>query len=276
MKGPLIGVWARPIRCGDRASQRVVAGGRVAATSAKNAWAVGYTEDGFTFIVHWDGTAWRRVPSPSPGRGAVLTGVTATSARNAWAVGITGGGKILILRWNGTAWTRAPAPDLPAGSTLNRVTATSASNAWAVGYTASITPLILRWNGTGWKRVPSPKITGHLYGITAIPRGGAWAAGLTGLPGAAAGPALRAWAPGMDAGPVTAKPEPLILRWNGRAWKRAPSPAPVAGAALIGLTSTSATSAWAVGGTGNLFGSGARALVLHWNGHAWKPQKVIR
>lgn len=248
----------------------------VAATSVKNAWAVGFTEGGFTLIVHWDGTAWRRVPSPSPGRGALLAGVTATSARTAWAVGTTGGRKILILRWNGTAWTRAPAPDLPAGSTLERVTATSASNAWAVGYTASITPLILRWNGSRWKRVPSPKITGQLYGITATPGGGTWAAGLTGRQGTAAAPALRAGAPGMDAGPVTGKPEPLILRWNGRTWKRAPSPAPFGGAALIGATSTSATSAWAVGGTGDLFGSGARALVLHWNGHAWKAQRVTR
>jgi len=65
----------------------------VAATSASNAWAVGFYDNGVgtpyrTLIVHWNGTAWKRVPSPNPSRFAdVLNGVAATSARNAWAVG---------------------------------------------------------------------------------------------------------------------------------------------------------------------------------------------
>ena len=36
----------------------------VAATSARNVWAVGGTNGGKTLIVHWNGSAWRRVPSP--------------------------------------------------------------------------------------------------------------------------------------------------------------------------------------------------------------------
>jgi hypothetical protein len=58
----------------------------------------------FSSVVHWDGTAWRRVPSPSPGTFASLSGVAATSATNAWAVGGADAGKTLILHWNGTAW----------------------------------------------------------------------------------------------------------------------------------------------------------------------------
>jgi len=251
--------------------------GGVAATSATNAWAVGATDDGHTFIVHWNGSKWQRVPSPGSGTGAFLSGVAATSAGNAWAVGATGGNKILIVRWNGTAWKRVPTPGLPTGGNLERVTATSATSAWAVGYTASIQPLILRWNGITWRRVPAPRITGQLYGITALPGGGAWATGLTGREGSAAAPTPHAWAPGPYADAAPAKPTPLILRWNGRTWKRVASPEPPAGGALIGLTSTSASNAWAVGGAGsNLFGSTVTALVLHWNGHAWKPQKVTR
>jgi len=95
----------------------------VAATSAGHAWAVGYTftrrgNPGKTVIVRWNGTAWRRVPSPSPGTNASLSGVAATSSSNAWAVGYTAtstGSKTLILRWNGSVWKRVPSPVLQSG-----------------------------------------------------------------------------------------------------------------------------------------------------------------
>jgi hypothetical protein len=35
----------------------------------------------------WNGSAWKQVPSPSPGRASSLTSVAATSASNVWAVG---------------------------------------------------------------------------------------------------------------------------------------------------------------------------------------------
>src|SRR5260221_7651027 len=103
----------------------------VTATSARNAWAVGNTGPVLAaaasprnvwaadvtgghqvikpkaLILHWNGKAWTRVPSPSPAGGALLLGVTATSARNAWAVGGNSGfggkEKALVLRWNRTA-----------------------------------------------------------------------------------------------------------------------------------------------------------------------------
>jgi hypothetical protein len=80
----------------------------VAATSAGNAWAVGGANSGKTLIVHWNGTAWSRVPSPSLSGFASLSGVAATSATNAWAVGsgIVGtSGKTLItgMKMSGVA-----------------------------------------------------------------------------------------------------------------------------------------------------------------------------
>jgi hypothetical protein len=76
----------------------------VAAFSAGSAWAVGNYPKGpalvsQTLILRWNGTSWKRVPSPTPAGGAFLLGVAAVSARSAWAVG---GG--LILRWNGATW----------------------------------------------------------------------------------------------------------------------------------------------------------------------------
>src|SRR5262245_38311142 len=57
----------------------------VAATSARDAWAVGVAGGG-DLIVHWNGTAWKPVPSPDRA-GSALFGVSAVSARCAWAVG---------------------------------------------------------------------------------------------------------------------------------------------------------------------------------------------
>jgi hypothetical protein len=62
----------------------------VAATAAKNAWAVGYFARGTgqsTLILHWNGTRWAHVRSPDLGITNGLFGVAASSASNAWAVG---------------------------------------------------------------------------------------------------------------------------------------------------------------------------------------------
>ncbi len=59
----------------------------VAATSARNAVAVGATSHGQPLFVRWTGAAWIRVPGPRLPRGSDLISVAATSARNAWAVG---------------------------------------------------------------------------------------------------------------------------------------------------------------------------------------------
>ena len=104
----------------------------LAVTSTSNAWAVGTSSTAtadHTLILHWNGTSWKQVASPSPTADNGLFGVAATSASNAWAVGFTGT-STLILAWNGNKWARVPSP---AGDQLNSVVGTSASNAWAVG-----------------------------------------------------------------------------------------------------------------------------------------------
>jgi len=276
----------------------------VAATSARSAWAVGFTGSNLsphTLIVRWNGKLWKRVPSPSPA-GSVLSGVAATSAGSAWAVGSTGSGKTLILRWNGTTWKRVPSPSPGAGAGLSGVAATSAGSAWAVGFTGS-KALILRWNGTAWKRVPSPspRPSAVLSAVAATSAGRAWAVGGTGIitkplivrwngtvwkrvsspspasserffRGVAAVSARRAWAVGCSTcATASGFNKPLIEQWNGTAWKPVPSPSRTGGI-LSGVAATSARSAWAVGGTERGVGSGTRirTLILRWNGTTWK------
>jgi hypothetical protein len=229
----------------------------MAAISAGDAWAVGYTGMGTltcrrcaTLILHWNGTTWKRVPSPNPSAGSQLDGVAATSAGNAWAVGYTGMGTLtcrrcttLILHWTGKAWTRVPSPNPPGGGTITGVAATSARSAWAVGYSQGGT-LILRWNGKAWTRVPSPTpTTGILECVAAASAHSAWAAGAT-ISGNA-----------------------LILHWTGTAWEqvRTPNPTPGHGENLTGVAATSARNAWVAG----YAGGGGQALIAHWNGVSW-------
>jgi len=156
----------------------------VAATSASNAWAAGFTgssASATTMIVRWNGTAWTRVPTPTPAGGGYLNGVTATSATSAWAVGLTySTAKTLILRWNGSKWTQVPSPSPPGHPALAGVAATSASNAWAVGSTIAFRTLTERWNRSKWTQVPSPSAGGGvLHGVAATSASSVWAIGRT-------------------------------------------------------------------------------------------------
>ena len=178
---------ARPSLSGRTAQSAIICCvSAVAATSVRNAWAVGGGSR--TVILHWNGTAWKRVPSPSLAGG--LGGVAVISAGDAWAVGYTGMGPLtcrrcttLILHWNGTTWKRVPSPE-PTAGILEGVAAASAHSAWAVGNTGGGNTLILYWTGTAWEQVHSPNPTpGHgenLTGVAATSARNAWVVGYAG------------------------------------------------------------------------------------------------
>jgi hypothetical protein len=219
----------------------------VRAVSATDAWAVGHIAgsgpSSRTLILHWNGTAWARVLSPSPGSSDDLAGVAATSGSDAWAVGHATL-QPLILHWNGTAWARATVPASIAGS-LAGVSATSASSAWAVGRSSTGSgnqTLALRWNGRRWIHAtsPSPGIVSQLFGVAATSPGNAWAVG-------------------VDTTQTT--DQALILHWSGGTWSAVPGPGPDGGT-LFAVAATSASNAWAVG---TLFISPApgQALAVH-------------
>jgi hypothetical protein len=162
----------------------------VAATGPDDAWAVGdiNSNTGKTFILHWNGTKWSRVSSPSFQTNDVLTAVGASSRSNVWAVGrkITGAdSKTLTLHWDGKSWRRVPSPNetgvIPQ-NTLSAVAVVSPTSAWAVGaYEGGHTALILRWNGAKWIHQPDPlpesQFRSDLAGVANGPGGSAWAVG---------------------------------------------------------------------------------------------------
>jgi hypothetical protein len=213
----------------------------VAATSAANAWAVGYIAAGPPLILHWNGTRWERSRLPRHAAGAVNS-VAATTATNAWAIDTSSHGNSQIWHWNGRRWSRATTPTI-AGQTyaLAGVAATSATNAWAVGVTSiSGSTVILHWNGARWRRTPSPSPPApggdFLSAVSASSADDAWAVGSIvpnkflaehwdgnswqvvpipgcgSLSGVSVLPSGRAWAVGS----------PPILRWNGTAWHSVP------------------------------------------------------
>ena len=240
----------------------------VSVTPAGNAWAYGLIDAGLRdtsdteLILRWNGTAWVQVPTPGAGPGhSWIYSVAAVSAHSAWAVGYANNAAnilgTLIMRWNGSTWTRVPSPSPEEDTLLTGVAAASADSAWAVGYSRDNTTsrglVFMHWNGSTWTTAPSPSLVYNvsvLAGVTVTPGGTAWAFGWTD-PDASSGTS-------NGSGERT-----LILRWNGTAWTRVPSPSPGPSARIGGVTALSSGDAWATGTVGG------KTLVLRWNGQRW-------
>jgi hypothetical protein len=256
----------------------------VSASSADEAWAVGFT-DRFdtlatsTLAVHWDGVAWTVVPTPATSGSAPanLAGVVSFSPTSAWAVGRTSlstGNTSLIVHWNGTAWSTVPSPNptVPPGTTvasatLTSISAVSPNDIWAVGsFTVSggfsrfqNFTLVEHFDGKFWSVVPSPTDpkagtnNGVLNGVVAVGANDVWAVGdtfdtRTGLPDTT-----------------------LVEHWDGTAWAGVPRPSVLTEDTLTGVTAVSPTDVWAVGQAVDRTGTNpvTKPLTLHWDGASW-------
>lgn len=189
----------------------------ISAVAADDIWAVGrYEPDATsqydTLTLHWDGTSWTQVSSPSPGgaRRSELAAVSANSATDVWAVGDydhTPQASSLVEHWDGSSWTKVASPNKGAYyNPLYGVTALSATDAWAVGAsfdssTSIPRPFNVHWNGVTWKRVPSSGPQGwfgsRLFGVAGSGGSDVWAVG---------------------AGSPQHFLDPLIQHWDGSSW----------------------------------------------------------
>ncbi len=154
----------------------------VSGSSATNVWVVGGSL-GRTLAEHWNGSSWRRLPTPNPGRhGDRLLSVVAITPNDAWAVGEFGqqGRGELLLHWNGTGWHRRLLPTGARKASFADVAATSPSDVWAVGQSRRLRARIVHYDGSGWSIVPdaSPVTGVHaLAGVAATSTSNAWAVG---------------------------------------------------------------------------------------------------
>lgn len=230
----------------------------VAATSARNVWAVGLQQG--SLIMHWSGSRteryrWRVSSTKLPG---FLSAVAATSAGNAWAVGGTDwfSPQTLAAHWNGKTWTQVSAPTPTGTAYFQGIAATSASNAWAVGVIGdgpaidgSVDPLIEHWNGQAWSQADYPEPAGgYLTAVAAISADDVWAVGHIG------------------SGPLT---QTLIEHWNGQQWALVPSNAPGDLGTLGGVAGSGPDDVWTVGYDQSGPGGDYESLILHWNGQQW-------
>jgi len=165
----------------------------VSALGGSDAWATGYANKSGTvdrtLVMHWDGSTWSMVPSPScGGTHDYLLGVAAVAMDDAWAAGFCDVGTVestLIERWDGSSWTRVPsAPGEPSPSRLQGVAAAGGST-WVVGdgQPGGVPPqrtLTEQWDGSSWSIAPSPNVgtwNNFLEGVAVIDSGEAWAVG---------------------------------------------------------------------------------------------------
>ncbi len=235
----------------------------IAATSARDVWAVGTSAANKPLILHWNGVAWRRMPGLGRTEGN-LFGVAAVSACDVWAVGDNGDGNgnpfntTLIVHWNGRTWRRVPSPSPgPGGVTLWAVAGATARDVWAVGAGGKTGILIEHWNGRAWRQVQAPgPASSALFSLTVASARDVWAVGTARFDGPLVGT--------------------LVEHWNGTAWRRVPSPSPPLYCAddvnfLSGVAVTSAREAWAVGTDGSMC---AQSYFERWNGTTWKIAHV--
>jgi hypothetical protein len=245
----------------------------VDAPAADDAWAVGNrwlsTGGVNTLVEHWDGSAWRVVPSPNPNPGSInqLLDVKAIPSRpdTVWAVGsyddpATSFGELtLTMRRTRGRWRTVPSPNVTSDNHLEAVAATGPNDAWAVGWGSTspfggtAVPITLHWDGTRWSNISVPDPAQMmLFGVHAVTPDDVWAVGHT-YPG---GPH---WVP-------------VILHWDGNAWTRATIPAFEQGGQLRDIVSLSPTNVVAVGFAGE--GTNSATLVLRWNGTSWVREET--
>ena len=228
----------------------------VGGIAANDVWAVGHSDrldavGSRTLIIHWNGSRWAKMASPSlgdTGHVNVLSGLAAISADDAWAVGWvsgTGPGSInraLTLHWDGAAWTSV---NNQCGPFLREVFALSSSNVWAVGGNSTC-----QWNGSSWTRRPAaphsnPNVSIDLQDVTATGPGNVWAVGY-GSTSCGEGICFTG----------------VIERWNGTVWSFRS-----VGESLYGVDARSPSDIYAVG-------LGQGPAVLHYDGADWERVPV--
>jgi hypothetical protein len=237
----------------------------VAGSSRSDVWAVGqYVPDNGTnhtntLALHYNGSAWSVVPSPSaPDTATAFLSVTAAYSR-AWAVGYglpTFFAQSLIAAWDGSHWTLVPHPQPGMSDMLFAVEAVSDRDVWAAGWRRTddtvFHTLVEHFDGTKWTAVPTPDpgaLGNQLYGLHAIASNDIWAVGqkLTGT------------------GPDSS----LVLHWNGSSWTEVNvAPMAKAGTELLSVAGHWAGGLLAVGESQDYVQSSrtfaVRAGSFHW------------
>jgi hypothetical protein len=137
--------------------------------------------------LHWDGSSWIEVATPSTGHDFNdLLDVTARAENDVWAVGAAWNSTdpfiTFILRFDGQRWRIVRDARVGTDAALSGVLAVGPTDVVAVGTVAGRT-LVERWDGRRWRvaPTPSPGTNDGLAAVTESPSGELWAVGSTGV-----------------------------------------------------------------------------------------------
>ncbi|MFI1584517.1 hypothetical protein [Embleya sp. NPDC020630] len=248
---------------------------------AHTTWAAGFgiTESSFAPVLYakddHDDRGWVEVPT-APGYAGRINAVAASSARDAWLVGdkARNGTAIATQHWDGTSWSvvAADAPAAASSAGYLSVVARSPTDAWAAGWATIVDGvttnpngeptqvihregIVGRWNGTSWQRMtlPQPYPSWNLNAITVVTANDVWAVG----------------------NGTNDDDKPVTLHYDGHAWSIVPTPA-FTGlyGELYGVVAHGPNDVWAVGRAVLDPNDGGHALIMRWNGHAWRQTPV--
>ena len=264
------------------------------------------------YMLEWNGSSWSQMALPALGGGSTdIAGVSASSATDAWAVGqsckeFKGKCNVILLHWNGVKWSKVTIPNLSSiFPDLYAVVDLSPTDAWAVG-SSFLGSLALNWNGHSWVNVPVPGSGGFTEGIDAVAAipgtSEIWAleaasggqfmlkwngSGWRGYPlppeagklsfyqvsDVAASSTSNAWDVGYSYSESGTQPS-LTIHAKGNKWSVVASPSPKPANELFGVTTSSSSSAFAVGVGFSPLQPTASGLLLQWNGTSWTKVKV--
>ncbi|MEV6109674.1 hypothetical protein AB0M28_33945 [Streptomyces sp. NPDC051940] len=205
-----------------------------------------------------DGRGWQVVPTPADSRdGEWFNNVDASSAGDVWAVGgssTPGDTDVPAVHWDGTAWISADIPVPENCSTGQHVAAVAPDDAWAGGWycvpddSGTFLPLLRHWDGSSWTAVELPP-GADFENITAVE----------------ATSATDVWALGYSSGD-----QPRAMHYDGSTWT--PTPVPYAGVygEFYDVAAKAPDDVWAVGRVLIDENDRGHALVMHYDGTAWR------
>lgn len=252
------------------------------ALSPNDVWAVGNylnsNSHSFAFSLHWDGSTWTEIPTPSPSScvpctNVFLWAVDALGPNDVWACGdkyVQGpdgfqGSHVLVMHWDGTSWTVMNTPLLNGGGDiLLGVTAIASNDVWFFGdalYQGPSSPdlaIAMHWNGSTFEFIPVPSVNPQFSGYgdgnglhagSALAPNDIWAVGA---------------ASDLDEMPAG---HSQIQHWNGSTWQNIPGPSPGVWHNLDGIVAIAPNDVWA---GGDYFdGVSYHGLAMHYNGKSW-------